>query len=310
VASQDTPGQDPVWLFLLFSQDRRAKEENARLYEEISRRGERMEVLSVITRYLTTIRDVEQLMPRIVGAASELMEADGAGLRFIEGDEMPVAARVGVAETVLNSNSIKIGESLLGRVVAEDRVIAVADVERDMADFPSHQMRAQAAGVRSLLAVPLRSFEGTVGAMVVYFTARREFSQEEISLLSAFADQAALAFQNARLFAETRRQKTELEQILNSTSDGIVTVDLTGSVVSANRRAGELLGLAGSAAGCPLEVLGLNAADAGRIEEEFAPCLPSQGARERETSRSPSQSAGCSTGSLSPRSTPRRRRWG
>jgi PAS domain S-box-containing protein len=58
---------------------------------------------------------------------------------------------------------------------------------------------------------------------------------------------------NARLYAESRRQEARLHQIFHSTSDGIVLADRAGLIVTANRRAGELLGVdPGRAAGRPL----------------------------------------------------------
>jgi PAS domain S-box-containing protein len=61
------------------------------------------------------------------------------------------------------------------------------------------------------------------------------------TVLNKVLKQHELAADNARLYAESRRQQARLGQILDSTSDGIVLVDTAGVVVSANRRSGELL---------------------------------------------------------------------
>jgi PAS domain S-box-containing protein len=61
------------------------------------------------------------------------------------------------------------------------------------------------------------------------------------TVLNKVLKQHELAVDNARLYAESRRQQARLGQILDSTSDGIVLVDKGGIIVSANRRAGELL---------------------------------------------------------------------
>src|SRR5258705_1546596 len=64
-----------------------------------------------------------------------------------------------------------------------------------------------------------------------------------MSLLQAFADQAAIALQNASLYAESQTQRIQLTQILESTSDGVLFVGPDGRIQAANRRVGELLGL-------------------------------------------------------------------
>jgi PAS domain S-box-containing protein len=61
------------------------------------------------------------------------------------------------------------------------------------------------------------------------------------TVLNKVLKQHELAVDNARLYAESRRQQARLGRILDSTSDGIVLVDRAGVIVSANRRAGELL---------------------------------------------------------------------
>ncbi len=68
------------------------------------------------------------------------------------------------------------------------------------------------------------------------------------TVLNKVLKQHELLLDNARLYAESRRQEARLAQILDSTSDGIVLVDGAGIIVRANRRAGELLGLDADAA--------------------------------------------------------------
>src|SRR6266536_5366072 len=78
------------------------------------------------------------------------------------------------------------------------------------------------------------------------------------TVLNKVLKQHELAVDNARLYAESRRQQARLGQIFHSTSDGIVLADREGVIVTANRRAGELLGFDPlRAAGRPLlEVVG------------------------------------------------------
>jgi PAS domain S-box-containing protein len=63
------------------------------------------------------------------------------------------------------------------------------------------------------------------------------------TVLNKVLKQHELAADNARLYAEAKRQRARLGQIFDSTSDGIVLADVGGSIVTGNRRAGELLGI-------------------------------------------------------------------
>jgi PAS domain S-box-containing protein len=80
----------------------------------------------------------------------------------------------------------------------------------------------------------------------------RELEATVEQLQESNAKQRELALDNARLYSQSRRQEARLEQILNSTSDGIMLVDAAGAIVTANRRAAELLGLNEAASGARL----------------------------------------------------------
>src|SRR5439155_11296526 len=68
-------------------------------------------------------------------------------------------------------------------------------------------------GDRSVLAVPLRVGERVIGALGVGDQVGRRFDDDEIRLAEAFADQAALALENARLYTEATRRRLEAEEL-------------------------------------------------------------------------------------------------
>src|SRR5439155_21121880 len=68
-------------------------------------------------------------------------------------------------------------------------------------------------GNRSVLAVPLRVGERVIGALGVGDRVGRQFDDDEIRLAEAFADQAALALENARLYTEATRRRLEAEEL-------------------------------------------------------------------------------------------------
>jgi GAF domain-containing protein/CheY-like chemotaxis protein len=114
-----------------------------------------------------------------------------------------------------------------GRAVAEGRAVASSDVLSDPTLSFSDDVRdgLEVAADGAHLAVPLRQHDRVIGALLVADRAGRVFTDEETGLLQAFADQAALALENARLYArlEERAQKltalSALTRLITSAQD-------------------------------------------------------------------------------------------
>ncbi len=77
--------------------------------------------------------------------------------------------------------------------------------------------RILATGDRAYLAVPLRAKDRTIGVVILADRQGREFTESEATLLQSFADQAALALENARLYEETERRRLEAEVLAEVT---------------------------------------------------------------------------------------------
>jgi class 3 adenylate cyclase len=96
----------------------------------------------------------------------------------------------------------------MGRALLEQRPVQIVDV---LADPEYTLLEAQReSGFRTLLGIPLMSEGAPIGVLAVWRTRVEPFSDAEINLLSTFADQAALAISNVRLFETVERQRTEL----------------------------------------------------------------------------------------------------
>src|SRR5262249_57549331 len=83
----------------------------------------------------------------------------------------------------------------------------------DITTRPSNALRDAAlqAGMRAALIVPLLGSEGALGALVLQRRRIGEFASSVVSLMQSFADQSAIALENARLFEEIARKSRELE---------------------------------------------------------------------------------------------------
>ena len=124
--------------------------------------------------------------------------------------------------------------------------VQVSDIETDPS-FAAFRDPLRAEGYRALLAVPLITQHAPPATLVVYHQSPHAFSEREVRLVSSFANHAAMAIENAALFARSDEQLQEqsrrLEALIQSMNDGLILEDLSGKVLYANRRVCDLAGI-------------------------------------------------------------------
>jgi signal transduction histidine kinase len=91
----------------------------------------------------------------------------------------------------------------------------------------------QATGAETSISIPLRAGQTVVGVLLA-FSPRPHISEDERATLLALADQAGLAIQNARLFAETISERAKLSAVITGTEDGLVVTDETDHILLLN----------------------------------------------------------------------------
>src|SRR5438552_18977560 len=114
--------------------------------------------------------------------------------------------------------TLRVGESLSGRVVASGQPLIVEDIEQETVQDPEQRQAALRVGYHAYLGVPLKVGGRAVGVLSVWGRAARSFAPDDVALLSAFADQAAVAFEEARLYAETREREREATNLARATA--------------------------------------------------------------------------------------------
>jgi len=188
--------------------------ENAQLYAESARRRQEAEQLARLAQTLTESLDVSDVVSRTVESVLPLFGAQSSVLRLMQPDGSLVALGLGGPSTggFEPGHVLRPGLGILGRAVAEGRPVWSADVLADPAVRLTEDLRTvlRASGEASALAVPLRVKAVVIGGLGVSDTAGRRFTEDEAQLLQAFADQAALALENARLFSLERSRRRQI----------------------------------------------------------------------------------------------------
>lgn len=185
------------------------------------------------------LEQVERLMDIQMGAILALDEKRGV---------FRAQASRGLSKRYTENLAISPQEpiSVTLRAIRSGEPIQISDTEKD-SSFTAMRPRARSEGYRSVLAVPLNIKHGPPSALLVYRPDPHIYTKREINLLTSFANHAAMAIENAALYARSdmrlREQTRRLEALIQSLQDGLIMEDLQGIVLHANRRIGEILEL-------------------------------------------------------------------
>jgi PAS domain S-box-containing protein len=177
--------------------------DNARLLADVRRRGHEMESLVEVGRRVVERLDVKDLLPLVARSVNRVMRTSHCVLLLRAGDSFRVAAQEGIEQEVVEAwKGLGLRDSLSGMVLEQGRPVASLDMQQEPRLFFPEMIRR--FGYRSFLGVPLRRGSETLGTLEVLTKHVRRFGAEDQALMQAFADQAAVALENARLFEEAR----------------------------------------------------------------------------------------------------------
>ncbi len=185
---------------------------NARLYSSEKRRIKELDGLRATLTDISAQLDANVLLKEIVKRAMSLLNAEVGELGLYNPQDQEV--RVLVSEN-LDPDTVgmvvKRGEGLMGRVAQSKKPFTVMDYSHWSGRLNTYDNQ----GLYSGLAVPMLSGPGDVlGVLAVgYIHREHKFSDNDIRLLSLFAQQATVALRNARLYEEARRRAEEAETI-------------------------------------------------------------------------------------------------
>jgi two-component system NtrC family sensor kinase len=217
--------------------------ENVRLFDEVQARTRDLteslqqqtataDVLKVISR---STFDLQTVLNTLVESAARLCDADSAAIHRPKGQAYPYVSSYGLSREYnefMRERPLMPGRgTVLGRAVTEGKAVQVEDVLAD----PEYTMTEgrRLGGFRTVLGVPLLR-EGTpIGVVMLTRSEVRPFTDKQITLATTFADQAAIAIENVRLFesveARTRELAKSLEE-LRTAQDRLVQTEKLASL--------------------------------------------------------------------------------
>ena len=195
--------------------------QNARMFRETNEALEQQkasaDVLSAISK---SVADTAPVFEEILGACQRLFGSDEIGVYTIGDDDMVrVAAWRGPRAEEVRHDVTPVDESITGRIIRERRTHHIPDLRAEPNLSPTVRERVDRLGGASLLYAPMLWEDRGLGSILVARSPPKPFSDQEQALLQSFADQAAIAIQNARLFQETQA-KTSRPRRVACAADG------------------------------------------------------------------------------------------
>jgi len=180
---------------------------------ELSTLPPRLETLLEASRQLSTFLPLEELLGKMAEACGSLLDSDSVGIRVVEGDDLVLMGVWGDAQTAMPNAKIKIGESLTGTVVATGEPLLLSDPANDPRIAPASRVAYLRGGYRAFLGVPLKVGDQVLGALSIRTLRAEGFSSEDVSIATAFAAQAAIALENARLYRDAEARADKLKTL-------------------------------------------------------------------------------------------------
>lgn len=206
--------------------------------------------LAQIGQVVNSSLDLDKVLQIVMDTIIQITGAERGFivLRNEENGELTTRIARNWEQESLDPNEFAVSRTIIHRVINDGQPVLTTNAQEDPRF--GGQQSVVAYNLRSILCVPLTLKNDRIG--VVYTDNRIRsglFSQRHLELLAAFSNQAAVAIDNARLFASVRRTLAEVTELKNlmdnvffSIASGVLTTDVEEHIVLCNRSAEQILG--------------------------------------------------------------------
>ena len=218
---------------------------------DIEARLKELSTLLETSAAVVSTLDPQTVLNRILRQVERLLDVRMSTIVAL--DEQRAVFRVqasrGLSSSYVEQISIDPSEphSVTIQALQSEQPIQVSDTETS---DEKQRDEGREEGYRSLLAIPLNTQYAPPSALIVLRPEPHVFTDQEIDLLSNFGNHAAMAIENAALYARSdmqlQKQTRRLEALIQSLDDGLILEGPDGNIVYANRRISTLTGLSPS----------------------------------------------------------------
>jgi len=219
--------------------------ENARLFAETRQRLQEMNAVYDVSQSITRTLDLEQVLQKITEEVLlAIPAAEKAVLHLVDesGEHLEPKAAAPASPQAVPASWLRVDQGLAGVALREQRPLRTPDAQAD----PRFIRRS--ADIGSLLVAPLVVAGRSIGTLTVDSKQKDAFAPGHERFLGSVAGQAAIAIENARLFANLRNKideiatiKNYMDNVFSSIASGVISIDLADRITTFNRAAEDIL---------------------------------------------------------------------
>ena len=204
-------------------------------------RQQEMEFLNIVSDVTGEI-ELDKLLAKVMGEATRILKADRSTLFLNDEKTKELFSRIAQGPEV---NEIRLPNhmGIAGAVFTSGQTINIPHAYADLRFNPAFDKRT-GYFTRSILCVPVANKSGKViGVTQVLNKRGGPFTSEDEQRLKAFTSQVAIALENAKLFDDVQNMKNYAEGMLNSMSNGVITLDEDGKIATCNAAGYRIMGV-------------------------------------------------------------------
>jgi adenylate cyclase len=225
--------EDDLTLLEAITSQAAAALQNAQLFDEVQKAKEEESQLLEITTAISSELQLQPLLAKIMETTTEILDADRSTLFLYDEKTKELWSQVGQG---LEMKEIRFPSHLgiAGTVFTTGETINIPDAYKDSRFNPEIDKKTGYI-TKTILCMPVKNKKGkTIGVTQVLNKKGGPFTKVDENRLRAFSAQAAIALENARLFDDVLNMKNYNESILESMSNGVITLDDKKRIVKSN----------------------------------------------------------------------------
>src|SRR5919109_2070379 len=190
--------------------------------DQLKLKQSQLRALMSVGQMINSSRGLRRVLEEVMDSLISLMRAERGFLMLREPNgELVVRIARGIAHVNLDEEAFKVSRTVVRKVVESNAPVLTTNAQADPR-FDA-QLSVAAYQLRSILCVPLKLKNDLIGVLYVDNRAHAGiFKEHDLELISAFADQAAVAIDSARLFEDLQESHRELEKAYQATLEGWV----------------------------------------------------------------------------------------